>query len=58
MGLCFGFVSKAVLIIQRCVFVIAERLLQSQGLFGFSYSPTTEKVGSSQEIGKRYSQES
>lgn len=57
MGLCLGFVLKAVLI-NRDAFVIAERCLQNQSLFCFSYSPTTEKAGSAQETGKRYTQES
>lgn len=57
MGLCLGFVLKAVLL-NRDAFVIAERCLQNQSLFCFSYSPTTEKAGSAQETGKRYTQES
>ena len=56
--LCFGFVTKTVLITHQCLSYCWALLAQHQGLFCSSPHPTSKQAGGAQEVGRRHSRDS
>jgi len=58
MGLCFGFVTKTVLMTQGCFSCCWATLTQNRGLFCSSLCPVSEWAGGAQGVGRGHSRDS